>query len=293
MRRLIVPAGPAAGTRARLRSVTIVLVVLGGLLAALPAGADSGQSEVDVWETLLRPEYFGERTINEGESIVDLRVPLRAEDSGVVPVSINAGIAQTPERYIRQLYVFVDKNPRPLAGRFELTPAMGRADLAMRLRINEYTNVRVIAETSDGELHMDTGFTRASGGCSEPPPFLKLKEARERIGEMRFRASAADDEGAVALAHLLISHPNVTGLQLDQRTRAFIPAEYVTEVVVRFNGEHIMTAETDISISEDPSFRFFFQPRAGGTLTAEMTDSKGRNVTRSFEVEGAVAAAAP
>ncbi|MEQ8497639.1 MAG: quinoprotein dehydrogenase-associated SoxYZ-like carrier [Gammaproteobacteria bacterium] len=276
-----------SGLRAALLGLGLVAAT--GVAAAQPDGA---QSDADVWETLLRPNYFGERAITEGESIIDLRVPLRAEDSGVVPVSINAGIAQTPERYIKHLYVFVDKNPRPLAGKFLLTPAMGRADLAMRLRINEYTNVRAVAETNDGQLYMDTGYTRASGGCSEPPPFLKLKEARERIGEMRLRTRADDDDGSVALAHLLISHPNVTGLQLDQRTRAFIPAEYVTEVVVRFNGEHIMTAETDISISEDPSFRFFFQPRAGGTLTAEMTDSKGRNVTHSFEVEAAAVAAA-
>lgn len=251
------------------------------------SGAGAEQSEIDVWATLLRPQYFGDRPIVEGKSVIELRVPLRAEDSGVVPISLNAHIPQTPERYIRQVHVFVDKNPRPLAGRFELTPAMGKADLAMRLRINEFTHVRAIAETSDGELHMDTGYTRASGGCSEPPPFLKLKEARARIGEMRFRARGTEDDGDVALAHLLISHPNVTGLQLDQRTRAYIPAEYVTEVVVRFNGEHIMTAETDISISEDPSFRFFFKPQGGGTLTAEMTDSKGRNVTRSFEVAAA------
>jgi len=263
------------------------------LMLVCSGGAVAEQSEVDVWETLLRPQHFGDREIHEGKSVIELRVPLRAEDSGVVPVSVNAGIEQTPDRYIERLYVFVDKNPRPLAGKFLLTPAMGRADLAMRLRINEYTTVRAIAETNDGELYMDTAFTRASGGCSEPPPFLKLKEARERIGEMHFRTRADEKDESVALAHLLISHPNVTGLQLDQRTRAFIPAEYVTEVVVRFNGEHIMTAETDISISEDPSFRFFFQPQAGGTLTAEMTDSKGRNVTRSFEVEGAVAAATP
>jgi len=249
--------------------------------------AAAEQSEVDAWASLLRPQYFGDREIVEGKSVIELRVPLRAEDSGVVPVSINAHIPQTPQRYIRQIHVFVDKNPRPLAGRFELTPAMGKADLAMRLRVNEFTHIRAVAETSDGELHMDSGYTRASGGCSEPPPFLKLKEARARIGEMRFRARSADDNGDVALAHLLISHPNVTGLQLDQRTRAYIPAEYVTEVVVRFNGEHIMTAETDISISEDPSFRFFFKPQGGGTLTAEMTDSKGRNVTRSFEVAAA------
>ncbi|MEQ8233546.1 MAG: quinoprotein dehydrogenase-associated SoxYZ-like carrier, partial [Gammaproteobacteria bacterium] len=205
-----------SGLRAALLGLGLVAAT--GVAAAQPDGA---QSDADVWETLLRPNYFGERAITEGESIIDLRVPLRAEDSGVVPVSINAGIAQTPERYIKHLYVFVDKNPRPLAGKFLLTAALGRADLAMRLRINEYTNVRAVAETNDGQLYMDTGYTRASGGCSEPPPFLKLKEARERIGEMRLRTRADDDDGSVALAHLLISHPNVTGLQLDQRTRAF------------------------------------------------------------------------
>jgi sulfur-oxidizing protein SoxY len=163
---------------------------------------------------------------------------------------------------------------------------MGQADLALRLRINQFTFVRVVAELSNGELHMDEGFTRASGGCSEPPPFLKLKEARERIGEMKFRAQAGREEDT-ALGQLIISHPNVTGLQLDQRTRAFIPAEYVTKVEISFNGKHVMTAETDISISEDPSFRFFFKPRQGGTLEATMTDSKGREATHKFEVAGA------
>ena len=82
-------------------------------------------------------------------------------------------------------------------------------------------------------------------------------------------------------------------MQLDQRTRAYIPAEYVTEVVVRFNDEHILTAETDISISEDPSFRFFFRPQGGGTVSAAMTDSKGRHVVRTFDVADPAAAAVP
>jgi sulfur-oxidizing protein SoxY len=94
----------------------------------------------------------------------------------------------------------------------------------------------------------------------------------------------------VALGQLIISHPNVTGLQLDQRTRSFIPPEYVTKVAISFNGRHILSAETDISISEDPSFRFFFKPEAGGTIEARMTDSKGREFTRSFPVEASAKA---
>lgn len=244
------------------------------------------ESEIDVWATLLRPQYFGEREISEGKELVELRLPARAEDAGVVPISINAKIPQSAERYIRTLYVFIDRNPRPLAGKFELTPAMGKADMAMRLRINQFTDVRVVAETSDGHLYMDKGYTRASGGCSAPPPFLELKEAREHIGEMKFHAQSSGQDGDVALGQLLISHPNITGMQLDQRTRAYLPAEYVTKVALKFNGEHILSAETDISISEDPSFRFFFKPKTGGTMVAEMTDSKGRQFSHSFEVAG-------
>lgn len=265
---------------------SLIIFLLGFGFACGAADSEMVQSEIDVWASFLKPEHFGDREIVEGKSVIELRIPQRAEDAGVVPVSLNAKFPQTAEKYIQRMYVFVDKNPKPLAGVFHLTPEMGKADLAMRLRINEFTTVRVIAETNDGQLHMDSGFTRASGGCSEPPPFLKLKEARANAGKMKFRASKSEDDNATALGQLIISHPNVTGLQLNQRTRAFIPAHYVTKVVISFNGAHIMTAETDISISEDPSFRFFFQPAEGGVITAEMTDSKGQQSKHTFDVEG-------
>jgi sulfur-oxidizing protein SoxY len=163
---------------------------------------------------------------------------------------------------------------------------MGRADLSMRLRINEYTHVRAIAQLNNGDLYMDSGFTRASGGCTQPPPFLQLKQARENIGKMKFRTftNKEKDSGDTQLAQLMVSHPNVTGLQLDQRTRAYIPAEYMTKIEISYNDTHIMTAETGISISEDPSFRFFFKPGQKGTITAVMEDNKGRVITRKFEV---------
>ena len=269
-----------------LRFPLIVIMLAASLGSQFAFTAEPQQSEVDVWVAFLKPKYFGEREIQSGKSIIELRIPQRAEDAGVVPVSLNAKIPQTAERYIERMHVFVDKNPKPLAGVFHLTPDMGRADLSMRLRINEYTHVRVVAELNTGELHMDHGYTRASGGCSQPPQFLKLKEARARIGQMKFRARTSEADKAMALGQLIVSHPNVTGLQLNQRTRAYVPAEYVTKIVINFNGTHVMTAETDISISEDPSFRFFFRPESGGTISAQMTDSKGRDFTRTFEVEG-------
>ncbi|NNM01712.1 MAG: quinoprotein dehydrogenase-associated SoxYZ-like carrier [Gammaproteobacteria bacterium] len=261
-------------------------LLFAGILVGTAAIAADNQSKIENWQAFIKPGLFGDREIIEGKSIIELRVPQRAEDSGVVPISMHAGIPQTAERYIKTVHVIIDRNPKPVAGKFTLTPEMGRADLAMRLRIDQFTHVRAVAELNTGELYMDTAFTRASGGCSEPPPFLELKAARERIGQMKFRVSDDGPEHDVSLAQLMISHPNITGLQLDQRTRAFIPADYVTKVVVKYNDRHVMTAETDISISEDPSFRFFFRPEGGGVVTAEMTDSKGRHFTRTFEVEG-------
>ena len=242
------------------------------------------QSPVDVWTSLIRPKHFQDSSIQEGDSVIKLNVPYRAEDASVVPVSINAQVPQTDKRYIMNLYLFADNNPEPLAGTFRLTPAMGRADLAMRIRIDQYTNIRAVAEMNTGELHMDTKFIRASGGCSLPPPFLELQAAKKHIGEMNFRLIEADkDEGV--LGQLRIRHPNVNGLQLDQRTRSIIPPDYVTKVMISYNGSHIMTAETDISISQDPSFRFFFNPNEGGDLKAEMEDSKGRKFSKTFKVE--------
>ncbi len=249
-----------------------------------PKQSETRQSEIDVWTAFIRQKHFQDRQIQEGESIVKLTVPYRAEDASVVPVSINAQIPQTKDHYIKALYLFADNNPEPLAGKFTLTPEMGRADLAMRIRIDQYTNVRAVAEMNTGELYMDTKFIRASGGCSLPPPFLELKAAKEHIGEMNFRTVESEKDGG-SLGQLRIRHPNVNGLQLDQRTRSIIPPDYVTKVMISFNDTHIMTAETDISISQDPSFRFFFNPDEGGELKAEMEDSKGRKFSKVFDVE--------
>jgi len=269
-----------------LRIVLLNLQIKVTLFPVAALAADQSEMELsslDVWSAFIRQKYFQDRPIEEGESVVKLNVPYRAEDASVVPVSINAQIPQTEDHYIKTLYLFADNNPEPLAGTFRLTPAMRRADLAMRIRIAQYTNVRAVAEMNTGELYINTKFIRASGGCSLPPPFLELQVAKDHIGEMNFRSVKSKEDGGV-LGQLRIRHPNVNGLQLDQRTRSIIPADYVTKVKISFNNTLIMTAETDISISQDPSFRFFFNPEQGGELKAEIEDSKGRKFSKMFIV---------
>ena len=63
---------------------------------------------------------------------------------------------------------------------------MGRADLAMRIRVDKYTNVRAIAVLNNGEHHMVTNFVKAQGGCSAPLA-ADYKRAMEKLGDMKFK----------------------------------------------------------------------------------------------------------
>jgi sulfur-oxidizing protein SoxY len=252
-------------------------------LLTFAANAGANQSEVSIWESFLQPKYFADAELIEDGGVIELKTPYRAEDASVTPVSITATFPQSESRYIETIYMFVDKNPQPLVGIFHLTPEMGRADLAMRVRVDQYTNVRAIAVLNSGEHHMVTNFVKAQGGCSAPLA-ADFAAAMESIGEMKFRTMGEPNEDRTLVGQFMLSHPNVTGMQKDQKTQLIRPAHYVETVKIFYNDKHIMTAETGFSISADPSFRFFFRPEGGGTLRAEVSDSKGNAWQQTFSV---------
>ncbi len=259
-----------------------LLALIALTFSSLSMGVE--QSEQGLWESFLKDKYFKDIVITEGKTVIDMITPYRAEDAAVTPISITAQIPQTKDLYIEKIYIIVDKNPEPLVGIFNMSPAVGKADLAMRIRINEYTNVRVIAALNTGEHHMVKNFVKASGGCSAPLG-ADLKAAMTRIGKMKFRTIENTEDGS-SLSQYMISHPNITGMQLDQRTRLITPAHYVKKVSIRYNDMPILTAEVGISISADPSFRFFFKPKGKGVVTATVSDSKGVEWTEEFDIEG-------
>jgi sulfur-oxidizing protein SoxY len=252
------------------------------LFLAWPIGA---AEQSGVWETLLKESYFKGVNILEDNAVIELEAPYRAEDPALTPLSIKAKIPQTPERYIERIHVIVDRNPQPLAGMFHLTPAMGKADLAMRIRIDQYTPVRAIAVLNNGEHHMATQFVKASGGCSAPPPAY-LKAAMQRLGQMRFKTVGEEVAGEPTRAQFMVSHPNITGMQIDPITRSYIPEHYVKRIAISYNDKPLMTAELGSSLSADPALGFFFKPEETGTIKAEVMDSKGMQWSQSFAVNG-------
>ncbi len=269
----------------KINSIIKIVITTVALGLAFPTVADE-QSKIGLWETILKDKYFKGVDITEGEAVIELKTPYRAEDAATVPISINSKVPQTAESYIEKIYVFVEENPQPLVAVFTLTPDMGKADLAMRIRVDKYTNVRAIAKLSNGEYHMDTNFLKAQGGCSAPAQG-DLKAMMKARGKMKFRLLKDDDfEDDLRLGQFIVKHPNMTGLQLDQRTRAFIPENYIKKIRISYNGKQILMAETGISVSQDPSFRFFFKPvDGGGKMAAEVMSSNDEDWQKNFDIK--------
>lgn len=239
-------------------------------LMLLPVLASAAQDE-HKWTSELKSQYFAGKSIQESDNIIEIDAPYRAEDPALVPLKIISKIPQTPDKYIKKILVLVDKNPFPFVGEFEFTPASGKADLAMRVRVNTYSYIRAIAEMNDGSLHMTKKFVKASGGCSAPIG-ADLDAAMKRLGKMKFRLDQGVKTGEPTMAQLLISHPNITGMQMDQVTRFVKKSHFVDRVKVTYNGKPVLTANTDIAISADPNFRFYFVPDGEGELKAEVSD---------------------
>ncbi|MGF1610385.1 MAG: quinoprotein dehydrogenase-associated SoxYZ-like carrier [Kiloniellales bacterium] len=265
-------------SRRLLAALAVWLLAAGTALAAAP--------EHDPW-TDLREALFEQRPIAEDGSVIALEAPYRAYDAAIVPITMKALQPQEPERYIKTLTLVIDKNPAPVAAVFHLSPLSGDATIATRVRVNEYTNVRAIAELNDGSLHMASKFVKAAGGCSAPA--LKDQEASlARLGKIKLKQTAAGS-GQPRQAQLLISHPNYSGLQMDQLTRHYIPADFVQDIEVSHGGQTILTVEGAISLSEDPSIHFSFLPQGPtgkpGDISVWVRDTEGRVFEGSWPLD--------
>ena len=251
-------------------------------LAALLMGGQAGAAEEGSWPA-IREALFAGRELKDGSGLIELDAPKRAQDAAVVPVTVKALQPQTPERWIRSVHLIVDENPAPIAGVFRFFPETGDATIATRIRVDQYTNLHAVAETSDGELYVVERFIKAAGGCSAPG--LKDRETvMARLGKMQLKPMTGFTPGALQQAQLLISHPNYTGMQIDQLTRHWIPPDYVRFVTVRLGDTPVLEVEGDIALAENPAFTFSFTADAPGEMVVRVEDSEGRIFEQSWPV---------
>jgi len=264
--------------------LTAAYVMLLTLLAALPASANE-KAEPDpaqspYWQT-TRQLMFGDRVINpDARDIIRVYLNVRADDASTVPVVVKAQIDQTEQEYIKSIYLIVERNPSPAAGVFHFTPASGRAQVETRLRFEDYSFVRAVAEMNDGRLYMSQRWVKAAGGCSAPNG-KKLSESL--LGKMRLRF----DDDMISyhkpnLVQLMIRHPNESPLAANFEEGTV--AQFVRNVKVTYAGKTVLDAEVNFSISDNPNFRFFFTPQEKGELKIEVEDTHDRKFNQSVPI---------
>ena len=257
------------------------LLITAAAVAAGPAAAAPSQQPTDdpqaspVWQKVQASLFEGRPVQPAPAGLLTLDVPSRATDAALVPVAIRTRLPAGSTRHVSRLYLLIDANPSPISAIFQFSPRNGRAEIETRVRVDDYSFVRAIAETSDGQLYGVVRFVKASGGCSAPAG-TDAQAAAAALGKMGFRVDGDLNGTQPVLAQLAINHPNHSGLAMDQGTRQFTPAHYVRKIEVTYEGEPVFAADVDFSISENPNFRFWFMPRGAGELRATVIDSHDR-----------------
>ncbi len=273
--------GAAVGrVLAAIFSVAVMLACLPG-----PARAQTMQASAKIWDG-LRTEVFGNRPIQVGTGVVTIIAPKRAQEAGLVPVDIQIDPAKAGGT-ITSITLIIDANPAPVGATFKLGKNSGLTHLSTRVRVNDYSYVRAIAETASGELHVAETFVKASGGCSAPAA-KNQDEAKASLGVMKLRLfppQAGTPASAQQELQLMIRHPNHSGFQMDQITRYFIPPHFVRDVTISQGGVTILKMESGISISEDPNFRFDFIAKGGSEIVVEAIDTEGLVFRGKWPVE--------
>jgi sulfur-oxidizing protein SoxY len=248
--------------------------------SAWAAGAsDSDQERAARWQEIAK-SIFGDRAIAQTDTLVKIDAPARALDAALVPITLTMPQAGQ----IKAVSLIIDDNPAPYAAKFEFGPAADPAELKLRVRVNNYTDMHAVVETQDGKLYEAKQFVKASGGCSAPMG-MSDEEAMKGMGDMRMKFAEAQP-GKPVEATLMIRHPNFSGMQMNQVTRDFTPARYIDKLTVSAGDQTVFTMTGDISIASNPVINFAFKPD-GKPIQVAASDNQGGRWEHSFTPPGA------
>jgi sulfur-oxidizing protein SoxY len=256
-------------------------------LLLVPPAASFAATPDDGWASLAGAIFKG-RPLADGTGLVGIEMPARAEDAAIVPVTMRVTLPAGDSRRLRALTLVIDENPVPVAATFTFGDGAGVSVISTRVRVDSYTNVHAVAELSDGKLYVVKTYVKASGGCSAPAA-KSADEALAGLGQMQLRMFDKPGDGPASApreAQIMIRHPNHSGLQRDQVTLLYTPANFVEELRLWQGDVLLLGMEAGISISENPSFRFSYIPNGAATFKVEARDSAGRVFRREWSASG-------
>jgi sulfur-oxidizing protein SoxY len=260
---------------------SLQILALAAASCAIPAVASAGPA----WDE-IRDGVFGGRTIHAAGDAVHLTAPIRPKDQRNVPIAVAAAFKDG--RTVKSLTLIVDENPSPIAAVFDVGPKREGFKLATNLRLNAASDVRAIVEASDGQLYMADRFVKFAGGqgACAAPAMGTPEEIAANMGKMTLapvRTTAALTE-ITPHARLQLSHPNHTGMVMDQITLLYVPLRIVTRMEVRQGDERVLAMKGSITLSQDPVIDFDYRVNGAETMQVLVTDSDGASWHKSFPI---------
>ena len=199
--------------------------------------ADSSES----WDNYLKEEVVGDKTVWYDNSIL-IQSPYRALDPAGVEISIydrGPGVAD-----YTKLTLVIEENPTPCCATFEFWNIVPH--IMTNVRINAYTDLRVISENEFEELRYNKQYIKAAGGCSATP----VLTSDEPFGTINLIQTNG-------WTKIKIWHPNFSGMQFNQITGSEIPAEYIDNVKMWVDDNLVWEYNGTIGIAQDV---FFMMP---------------------------------
>ncbi len=259
-------------------SVCAAVLMLSALHPAFADDEDT-QERAARWKQ-LQESIFPKREVLDSGGIITVDAPPRALDAALVPVELHMN---SP---VKGVYLIIDDNPAPMAAHIVFGPKADARDLKLRVRVNAYTNIHAIAETSDGKLHAATKFVKAAGGCSAPAGSDDAAALAD-MGRMKLRLLGDFNADKPMQAQLMIRHPNFNGMQMNQITRMYTPARFIRTIDATYDGAQVFHMDADISLATDPVITFGFVPHEKGQMKVVAQDSSDTQFDHSFDVPGA------
>lgn len=133
------------------------LVAIAGALVARNAFATADQAKEWLADHAKGAPQAGKIT---------LKAPEIAENGNAVPLTVSVDSEMSEKSYVKAIYVAADGNPNPGVAVFEITPRSGKAEVALRMRLQQTEKIVAVAEMNDGTLYTASREVKVTiGGC--------------------------------------------------------------------------------------------------------------------------------
>ena len=97
---------------------------------------------------------------------VSLKAPEIAENGNAVPLTVSVDSEMSDKTWVKAIYIAADGNPNPGVAVYEFTPLSGKAEVSLRVRLQQTQKLVAVAEMNDGTLFTASREIKVTiGGC--------------------------------------------------------------------------------------------------------------------------------